>query len=251
MLHSSSTAGRKAGRKLRAACICLSRPKECSMKSPRHVHSPDTRRRAAASLRFLTRLAAVAATGATVVIGIVVAKEHPGASASGSAPLQTPSTSTTVAPTTTTTPPTTTPTSSDLGAGSSSPTTTTTSPPTTTTTVATYHHDDSAGCDVGRHTGDERHPSWHRPDGVHHRAILPSPGNDRHGRRHGCSERGRGGASLADRGGSDRSGLQPVPSRLRACLLPRQRWTDRRGVPTSLRGTGRRVQGRRENPRRG
>ena len=57
------------------------------MKSTRHVHSPDTRRRAATSLRFLTRLAAVAATGATVVIGLVVAKEHPGATASGSAPL--------------------------------------------------------------------------------------------------------------------------------------------------------------------
>jgi hypothetical protein len=105
------------------------------MKSTRHVHSPDTRRRAVTSLRFLTRLTAVAATGATVVIGIVVAKEHPGGTASVSAPLQTPSTSTTVAPTTTTLPPTTTPTSSTLGAGSLSPTTTTTLP-TTTTTVA-------------------------------------------------------------------------------------------------------------------
>jgi hypothetical protein len=111
-------------------------PRNCSMKSTRHVHTPDTRRHAATSLRFLTRLAAVAATGATVVIGIVVAKEHPGASASSSAPpLQTPSTSTTVAPTTTTSPPTSTPASSDLGAGSSSPTTTTTTlPPTTTST---------------------------------------------------------------------------------------------------------------------
>jgi hypothetical protein len=104
------------------------------MKSTRPVYSPDTRRRAAASLRILTRLAAVAATGATVVIGIVVSKEHPGASASGAAPLQTPTTSTTVAPTTTTSPLATTPTSSDLGAGLSSPTTTTTLPPTTTTT---------------------------------------------------------------------------------------------------------------------
>jgi hypothetical protein len=103
------------------------------MKPIRHVHSTDTRRRAATSLRFLTQLAAVAATGATVAIGIVVAKEHPGGTASGSVPLQTSSTSTTVAPTTTTSPPTTTPTSSNLGAGSSSPTTTTTVPPTTTT----------------------------------------------------------------------------------------------------------------------
>jgi hypothetical protein len=107
------------------------------MKSARDIHTPDTRRRAATSLRYLTRFAAVAATGATVVIGIVVAKEHPGASASGNTPLQTPSTSTTttVAPTTTTSPNTTEPTSSDLGAGSSSATTTTTLPPTTTTTA--------------------------------------------------------------------------------------------------------------------
>jgi cytoskeletal protein RodZ len=111
-------------------------PRKCSMKSTRHIHSPETRRRAATSLRFLTRLTAVAATGATVVIGVVVAKEHPGGIASGSAPLQTPSTSTTVAPTTTTSPPTTTPTSSSLGADSSSSTTTTTTLPPTTTTIA-------------------------------------------------------------------------------------------------------------------
>src|ERR1700722_9585629 len=114
------------------ACLAAD-ARNCSMKSARQAQSPDTRRRAATSLRFVTQLAAVAATGATVVIGIVVAKEHPGATASGSAPLQTPSTSTTVAPTTTTSPTTTTPTSPSLGAGSSSPTTTTTLPPTTTT----------------------------------------------------------------------------------------------------------------------
>ena len=48
------------------------------MKSTRQSHSPETRRRANASLRLLTRIAALAATGATVAIGVVVAKEHPG-----------------------------------------------------------------------------------------------------------------------------------------------------------------------------
>ena len=121
------------------------------MKSPRHVSSPDTRRSAEASLRFLTRLAVVVATGATVVVGIVVAKEHPGSSASVSSPSQSPSTSTTVAPTTSTTPSTTSPTSSDLGAGSSSHD--------DDHLIAnhddhraTYYHDHSTGYDVRRHT---------------------------------------------------------------------------------------------------
>lgn len=109
------------------------------MSSTRQSHSPETRRRANASLRLLTRIAALAATGATVAIGIVVAKEHPGGTASNASPVQAPTRPTTSAatPSTTTTvtsPPTTTPTSSGQGetSGSASPTTTT-SPPTTTT----------------------------------------------------------------------------------------------------------------------
>jgi hypothetical protein len=54
-------------------------------------NSPETRGRADARLRRLTRVAALLATGATVAIGVVVAKEHPGASAtSPTVPAQNP-----------------------------------------------------------------------------------------------------------------------------------------------------------------
>ena len=77
-------------------------------------NSPATRQHADARLRRLTRAAALVATGATIAIGVVVAKEHPGASApSKTAPVQVPST---------TSPSTATPTSP--------------SPPTTTTTTS-------------------------------------------------------------------------------------------------------------------
>jgi cytoskeletal protein RodZ len=105
--------------------------------------SPETRRRANALLRLLTRSVVLVATGATIAIGVVVAKEHPGASASSNpVPSQAPITSTPSTSTTTTSPPITTPTSSDPGSASTyqapttttSPPTTTTLPPTTTTT---------------------------------------------------------------------------------------------------------------------
>jgi hypothetical protein len=76
--------------------------------SPRH-HSPETRQRADARLRRLTRSAAVIATGATIAIGVLVAKEHSGASASSNTgqrqvqTISTPGTSTTTSPPTTTT----------------------------------------------------------------------------------------------------------------------------------------------------
>ena len=112
-------------------------------------NSPEARQRADARLRRLTRSAAVLATGATFAIGVVVAKEHPGASApSTPGPVEAPGTSvpttSTLGSSTTTTapPPSTSPTSSIVGSspGTSAPTTTppppttTTSPPTTTTT---------------------------------------------------------------------------------------------------------------------
>ncbi len=50
------------------------------MSSTPQSNSPETRRHTDARLRRLTRAAALAATGATIAIGVVVAKEHPGAS---------------------------------------------------------------------------------------------------------------------------------------------------------------------------
>jgi hypothetical protein len=122
-------------------------------------HSPETRERAEIRLRRLTRSAVIAATGATALIGIIVAKEHPGASSGagtdGTVPL--PSTSTSTSPSTTspttstpvTSPPTTAPSSPESVSGSTTapatvpttvaPTTTTTSPPTTTTTRPVVH----------------------------------------------------------------------------------------------------------------
>jgi hypothetical protein len=90
------------------------------MSSKPQFNSPETRQLADARLRRLTRTAALVATGAAIAIGVVVAKEHPGASApSKQVPLR---------------PPASTPTSSAPRArsGSTSPTTTTTSPPTKT-----------------------------------------------------------------------------------------------------------------------
>ena len=71
------------------------------MSSPPRFNSPETRWRANARLRRVTRAAALLATGATIAIGVVVAKEHPGASASsGAVPAQNPSESSTSVPTT-------------------------------------------------------------------------------------------------------------------------------------------------------
>ena len=79
---------------------------------------------------------------ATVAIGVVVAKEHPGASGSSTAPAAVPAAPTTASTTTTTTtaPPTTTTPSASPGSTAPTtttlpPTTTTTLPPTTTTTL--------------------------------------------------------------------------------------------------------------------
>jgi len=58
------------------------------------LNSPEARGRVDGRIRRLTRVAALLATGATVAIGVVVAKEHPGASApSPTAPAQDPSAS--------------------------------------------------------------------------------------------------------------------------------------------------------------
>ena len=82
------------------------------MRSSRRANSPETRRRAATRLRRLTGFAILLATGGTVVIGVAVANEHPGASTSSATtptPVPTtspPSTSTTVTPPPTTTSPT-------------------------------------------------------------------------------------------------------------------------------------------------
>lgn len=81
------------------------------MSSAPRFNSPETRGRADARLRRLTRAAALLATGATVAIGVVVAKEHPGTSAtSPTVPAQNPSvpsaSGTTTPPRTTTSPPT-------------------------------------------------------------------------------------------------------------------------------------------------
>jgi hypothetical protein len=114
-------------------------------------NSPETRDRANVRLRRLTRSAVLAATGATALIGVVVAKEHPGAGsgagASGKPPAQsattpnatTPPTSSTPTSTpTTSTPTTSTPTSAPASGGSAIPTTApTTLAPTTTTTTTT------------------------------------------------------------------------------------------------------------------
>jgi cytoskeletal protein RodZ len=86
--------------------------------------TPDTRQRALVRLRRLTRSSVLAAVGATAVIGIVVADEHPGSSRD--------STGTTTTHTSTSdTSGTTTPASSSTYSSSTSstaPTTTTTRP---------------------------------------------------------------------------------------------------------------------------
>ncbi len=51
------------------------------MSIPSQSSTPERRDRATSRLRFLTRGAVVAATGATVAMGFVVAHEQPGASA--------------------------------------------------------------------------------------------------------------------------------------------------------------------------
>jgi cytoskeletal protein RodZ len=72
------------------------------MKHPDQENSPESRERADVRLRRLTRSAALAAVGATALIGAVVAKEHPGASSgastTGTADPQAPVTSTPTAP---------------------------------------------------------------------------------------------------------------------------------------------------------
>ena len=49
------------------------------MSAPDQPNTPESRDKARSRLRTLTRAAVFAATGATAVIGIVVAHEHPGA----------------------------------------------------------------------------------------------------------------------------------------------------------------------------
>jgi hypothetical protein len=97
------------------------------MKLPRNHHSPETRRRANVRVRRLTRASFVAATGATALIGAVVAKEHPAKSASALLPSTTTTTPTTSSPSLPSSPSTTT--------VQTTPTTTTTTSPLTTTTT--------------------------------------------------------------------------------------------------------------------
>lgn len=87
-------------------------------------NTPETRRRAHLRIRLLTRSTVVAATGATALIGILVAKEHPGASATSQAKKTDPASSTATTTTTTTAP----------SSGGRVTTQTTTTHPTTTTT---------------------------------------------------------------------------------------------------------------------
>lgn len=54
------------------------------MSAPHQPSTPEERDRAKSRLRTLTRSVVVAATGATVGIGILVAHDRPGARASGS-----------------------------------------------------------------------------------------------------------------------------------------------------------------------
>jgi hypothetical protein len=67
------------------------------MKRPNQDNSPESRERANVRLRRLTRSAILATAGATALIGVIVAKEHPGASsgdsATGTTPSQNPTTS--------------------------------------------------------------------------------------------------------------------------------------------------------------
>lgn len=109
---------------------CLQQKDITGMPAPERSHTPADRDRARAWLRTLTRGTVVAATGATVAIGVVVSRDHPGASAgsAGTSSGVASTTSTTASPTTTTT----------TGAGTSGSgdaTTTTTTPATTTTTT--------------------------------------------------------------------------------------------------------------------
>jgi hypothetical protein len=58
------------------------------MTAPPPAPSPESRHRADARLRRLTRSVVLAAAGATALLGVVVAKEHPGAApAPGSTPV--------------------------------------------------------------------------------------------------------------------------------------------------------------------
>jgi hypothetical protein len=88
-------------------------------------NTPEARERAKARVRRLTRAAVIAAMGATGLIGVLVAKERPGASSAETVTQTNPTTTTSTTTTTTT------------ASGShrtSSTTTPTTSTPTTTTT---------------------------------------------------------------------------------------------------------------------
>jgi cytoskeletal protein RodZ len=104
------------------------------MSRPDERLTPEGRDRAQVRLRRLTRTAVLAATGATALIGVVVAKEHPGASGTPVTTDTTPSSSTSTSTSTSTT------TAPSTGSGSVAtpttvaPTTTTRAPTTTTTT---------------------------------------------------------------------------------------------------------------------
>jgi cytoskeletal protein RodZ len=95
------------------------------MTHPNEYNTPEARQRATVRIRRLTRTAVLAAAGATALIGVFVAKEHPGASSADRATGTNPTTSSTN---------TTTSTSTTTGTSSGSGTSSTTTHPTTTTT---------------------------------------------------------------------------------------------------------------------
>jgi hypothetical protein len=55
------------------------------MSRPSQPHTPESRGRAQTRLGIVTRVAVLAATGITVVIGVVAAHEHPGSSSTRNA----------------------------------------------------------------------------------------------------------------------------------------------------------------------
>src|SRR5471032_3275480 len=90
------------------------------MKESVEQNSPPSLQRARLRLRRMTQTAVVAATASTAVIGVLVAREHPGTSSAETVTSRTGS-----SPSTTT------------GAGTTNTTTTTTTPTTTKTTTPT------------------------------------------------------------------------------------------------------------------
>ena len=106
------------------------------MKHPNEHNTPAARRRADARVRLLTRAAVLAATGATALIGVVIAKEHPGVSAASDATRSGGSSTSGTSTSTSTTSTSTTTTGSSGTSDTQATTTPTTSKPTTTTTTS-------------------------------------------------------------------------------------------------------------------